>query len=205
MATQVRMNPRWHRNDLGAEGPMLRGHAVSSTVGAGEEPYIKETAAQVYDVSDLVFFDTNGTIAVCTVTTSRLDSAILGLAARDATGTTGAPAFVNVIRESDVYMMNVFHSTLALSVTNQDQLGDVRGIILTGTVGTDSKWHVDIENAVEGGADSLARVKIVGFPVQTKQNNVVSTIGDTHGLVLVKFLPFSAASDFLPFQRILQG
>lgn len=199
--TQVLAQPRWFRNDLGAEGPMLRGHGVSSTVGDGEEPYIKETASQTYDVGDLVYLDSNGTIAICTTTSSKLNSAILGIAAKDATGTTGAPAFVHVIRESDVYVMNVLHSTVASSVTNQDQMGDVYGIILSS-----GKWRVDIENTtVEDGATALARVKIVGFPVQTKHNNVVSTIGDTHGLVLVKFLPFSIATDGSPFTRILQG
>ncbi len=99
--------------------------------------------------------------------------------------------------------MNVFHSTPASSVTAQTQLGVTYGIILN-----DSKWAVDIENTtIEDGSVALGKVTVVGFPTQGLNSAgkwVETTIGDTNGLVIVKFTPFTIGTDGDPRTRNLQ-
>lgn len=177
------------------------GDAVATAVGTGAMPYIKETASQTYGIGDLVYLDSNGTVAICTKTSNKLNSAVLGVAARAASGTTGAPTYVMTIRPCDVFIMNVYHSTAASSVSALTQLGTVRGII--NVSGTSNRWAVDIENTAEDASTALGYVRIVGFPTGT-YNGVVQTIGDTNGLVLVQFNSWSLATDGNPNLRILQ-
>lgn len=197
MATMALRQPRFLRSTLPGIEPAI--------YGGPETTHYKETASQSYEVGDLVYIDSNGTIAICTNTSNRLNSAIAGLATKAATGTTGAQAFLRAIRPDEQFVMNVFHSTPATSVTNQDQVGDVYGIINTSDI-----WAVDIENTtVEDGSVALAYVKVVGFPtggwyLNSSGNYVQSAIGDTNGLVVVQFLPLTIATDGDPKTRILQ-
>jgi hypothetical protein len=178
------------------------GDAVETADGTGSMPYIKETASQSYAVGDLVYLDSNGTIAICTNTSQKLNSQILGQAARAASGTTGAPTYVQVIRPCDVFIMNVFHGTPASSVTALTQLGVVYGIFKHTT--TSNRFTVDIQNTtVEDGTTALAKVRVVGFPTGT-YNGAVQAIGDTNGLVLVQFITFSIETDGGNIVRNLQ-
>lgn len=190
-------NPQFWRSHRGTTGPEYRGLALSldaaAVAGAGEEPYIKEAAAQTYRVNDPVYFDSDGKIAICTEATDNLNSAILGLAAKAASGTTDAPAYVMVIHPDDEYLMQVFHSTPASAVTAQNQLSTVRAIIKDES-GNDT-WHIDIENTAEGGGSALAKVSIVGFPEGETINGVESLIGDQYGWAIVKFLEFTIDTD----------
>jgi hypothetical protein len=199
MATLTRHNPVWFGNTLNATCPLL--------AGGPEYPHFKETASQVFKKGDLIYLDTNGTIALATINGSnQSDGFLCGVAKKNATGTTGAEIHFHVIRPDDLWVMNVMHGTAALAVTAQTQLGTVRGV-RRDTVSSVLAWGVDVENAVEGATDSLARVQIVGFPLKNPFDAGSLTrpaIGDVYGLVIVKFLPFSAASDSVPFQRILQ-
>lgn len=196
MATMALSQPRWLKCYNQGVDPWRRGGSM--------EDYFIEDASQTYVVGDFVYINGDGEVAIATNTSSQLDSAIGGLAEKAATGTTGEVAEFLAIRPSDILVMNVFHSTPASSVTAQNQLTDVFGIILE-----DSVWCVDIENTtVEDGSTALARCQVVGFPKgyfpNTDGKLVESAIGDTNGKVLVKILPFSIAGDGTPFTRILQ-
>ena len=210
MSQCLRTQPQWVDSNLNDTHPLMK--------GGPEEPYIYEAATQTYGVGDLVYVDSSGWIAICTLTGVRLNSAVAGIAVQAATNNaSGAVAntYLRAIRKDDIFAMNVFHATPASAVTAQNLLGTVRGVrkdTLTQFGTSITAWGVDIENAVEGGADALARVKIIGFVQRglifeadgTVQTNKAVAIGDTYGLVLVQFLPWSAASDFNPFIRILQ-
>ena len=191
MATISRIQPYWAGNSLNATEPLFH--------GGPEALHWKETASQSYGVGDLLYLDTNGTIAICTLTGTIHNSAIIGQAITAATGTTGASVFLRVIRPDDLFVMNVTHTTVASAVTVQTLLGLRKG--LQKLV---SCWGADIENAVEGAADALARVKIVDFPLRSPSGETVA-IGDVLGLELVNFVPFSMASDGNPNQFVLQG
>src|SRR5437667_11284189 len=88
--------------------------------------------------------------------------------------------------------MNVMHGTAASAVTNQNQLGTLRGLRQDTVSGNGTLiWSVDIENAVTGATADLARVKIVGFPLKNPfdaGNLVRPAIGDVYGLVIVQFV-----------------
>lgn len=191
MATMTRIQPQYITSNIHAD-PIMHGGA--------EENYFKETASQAYGIGDLIYLDASlGTLSICTTSTNKLNSAIAGQATKAATGTTGAAVHFRVIRPDEVYVMNVFHSTLSSSVSAQAQLGNAYGIILNS-----SKWAVDIENTtIEDGTTALGKVTVVGFPTYSP-DGVRCTIGDTHGLVLVKFLTFTIATDGSPFTRNLQ-
>jgi hypothetical protein len=197
MATMALRQPRFFRSTLPGVEPAPR--------GGPETTHIKETASQTYEVGDLVHKDSNGTIAICTTSSDKLNSAIAGSATKAATGTTGAQAFYRAIRPDDIWLMNVFHGTPASSVTALTQNGGIYGIFFTSDT-----WVVDIENTtVEDASVALARVQVVGFPTggwfpNSSGTYVQSAIGDTNGLVLVKFLEFSIGSDGDPRVRVLQ-
>jgi hypothetical protein len=64
---------------------------------------------------------------------------------------------------------------------------------------------VDIENAVEGSANSLARVLVTDIPPLTLANGTVNAVGDIYGFVKVSFLPISLSlTGTLAATRILQ-
>lgn len=207
MATHTLVNPVFWRSHRGTTGPEFRGLALSAdaaaVAGAGEEPYIKETASQTYRIGDLVYLDTNGTVAIVTESTDTVDSPILGLAARAASGTTGAPAYVQVIHPDDEYLMQVFHATPASAVTAQTMLGVAGYPIIKDESGNDT-YHIDLATTAESGDAALAKVRVVGFPDRAP-DGTVNTIGDTYGWCIVKFLEFTIASDGSPFTRNLQG
>lgn len=197
MAEHALVQPIFWKNSLGADS-MLVGTAGTDTKDGGEEPLYKEAAAQTYKAGDLVYIDSSGLIAICTNAANRLNSEILGQAMKDATGTTDAPVYVRVIRPSDIYLMNVFHSTKASATITQTRLGEVYGIILNS-----GKWHVDVENTtVEDATTALAKVRVIGFP--SRVNGVANAINDIYGFVAVQFLPFTIATDGSPFTRNLQ-
>jgi hypothetical protein len=190
MATMTRMQPYYVGSTI---------HQSPKFVGGGEGPEFIEVASSTWGVGDLLYLDSNGKLAICTTSSSKLNSAIAGQATKAATGTTSAAVHFRAIRPDDLFVMNVYHGTAASAVTNQNQVGVTYGIILNS-----SKWHVDIENTtIEDGTTALGKVQIVGFPTYSP-DSVRCTIGDTYGLVLVKFLPFTIATDGSPFTRNLQ-
>ena len=200
MATLKRHNPFYFGNSMNAS-PIF--------VGGEEYPHFKETASQAYIAGGLVYLDTNGTVATCTLSTDRLNSQILGTAVKAATGTTGDDVYIRVILPSDIYCMQVHHGTEASAVTAQTQLGAIFGVdrqTVTGN-GT-SLWCVNIEDAVTGADANLQRVRCVGFPLKNPFDAGGLTrpaIGDVYGLMLVQFLPSAADTDGNPsLTNILQ-
>jgi hypothetical protein len=155
------------------------------------EGYFKETASQTYIDGDLIYLDSNGTIAICTVATvggvSQLNSQILGQPDSAATGVAGTTVGFQVIQPTSVYTMNVFHSTQASAVTTQAMLGTKRNIVKSAA----GLWHVDITNAF---ANTVPSVTIVGFPqsgLDTNGNFINNAaVADVYGLVAVRFNPF---------------
>ncbi len=199
MATLALINPQLMNDSIPGVQPQTRGGAMDTT--------FIEAASQTYRVNDLIYVDTSGNTAICTVDGSViLNGEIAGLATSAATGTTGATANLHVIRANDVIVMNVYHATAASAVGTQAMVGDVFGIIKP--VAT-TKWHVDITNAVEGAADALARVRCIGWVTDRALDStgtwITPAFTDIYALMKVHFLPLSAASDSDPFQkRILQ-
>jgi hypothetical protein len=206
MATCLRYQPKWVGSTLNATCPWKR--------GGPEDPGIVEAASQSYGVDDMLFLS-SGKLTICTVNGSnQSDSAILGFADEAATGVTDTQRRVHVIRPDDIWAMNVFHATPASAVLTQAMIGTVRGIVKTTVSGNGTNiWSVDIENSVEGAADALARVKIVGYELRSLvlDANSVATPGvavtlgtDLYIRAYVRFLEMSHASDGNPNQRILQ-
>lgn len=206
MATHTLVNPKWHSSEDG-HGPRFRGLALGEVAtviaGMGEETLLKETAAQTYRVGDIVYLDSNGTVAIVTESTDTVNSAILGQAAKPASGSTGEPAYVLVWRPEDRFLMQVFHGTPGSAVTAQTHMGGIFPIIKDES-GNDT-YHVDLATTAEDGSVALARVQVVGFPEGEYINGVKSTLGDTYGWVIVKPLEWSIGSDGDPRVRVLQG
>lgn len=168
-------------------------------VGGEEYPHFKETASQSYNIGDLVYLDSNGTVAICTVSTDRLNSKILGLAVKEATGTTGDDVLIQVIRPGDYFIMGVHHGTEASAVTAQTQLGAVFGVDKQTVTGNGTSiWCVNIEDAVTEADADLARVRCVGFPLKNPFDAGSLTrpaIGDVYGLMIVQFLMSNGPTD----------
>lgn len=213
MATMAFIQPRLINSNITGSTPLTRG-GLNDFPGAslallqslaGASSYFKETASQSWTAGDLIYLDANGTLALATSTT-----AIAGQALGAASGVTARPVQFHVIRPDDVYVMNVYHGTAASAVTVLTQLANNSGAgwALTRVAGSSSRWCVDIENTtVEDGSTALARVMIIGFHpkgVNTSGVEVDTAIGDTYGLVRVKFVPFSIASDGTPQTKVLQ-
>jgi hypothetical protein len=164
-------------------------------VGGDGQEWIKEVASSTWVSGDLLHIDANGLLAVCTDSTGVVTSAVDAIALTAATGVTAARHYCRAIRPDDIFAMNVYHGTIGTAVTNQNQLTDRFGLFKSAA----GKWHVDIENTtVEDGTTSSARVRVVGFPETNPVTGAANAIGDTYGVVYVKFLPFSIASDGTP-------
>lgn len=193
MATQTRIQPFYLKSNIPGAQPIHVGDPNSTQ-------WIEDTS-QTYGVGDLIYADNadEGKVKICGTSTNRLNTEILGVASKAATGTAGTYVRALGILPSDVYVMNVFHSTPASAITALTDIGKVYGIILNS-----SKWAVDIENSVEGSGDALARVRVHGFPERNPVTGEASAVGDTYGLVLVTFLPESRANDADPSIRVLQ-
>ena len=208
MATHVLTNPRWHKSEDG-RGPRFRGLALGEVAtvssGMGEEPLLREAALQTFRVGDIVHLDGSGNVAIVTESTDTVNSAILGQAAKPGANaaSAGTPAYVQIWRPQDRFLMQVFHATASLAVTAQTQMGEVFPIIKD-EAGNDT-YHIDLATTAESAEVALARVQVVGFPEGDDFGNVKSTLGDTYGWAIVKPLEFSIASDGSPFTRILQG
>lgn len=159
--------------------------------GGAEENFFKETASQTYKVNDLIYLDSNGTVAVCTVATTnsvdQLSSAILGLAEQAASGTTGTAVKFNAINPNQTYIMNAFHPTKASAVFAQTDLGTLRNVCKSAA----GLWHVDVRNAL---VYTLPQVRIVGFPKAGLDTNGAyvsnAAVADVYGLAYVQFVPF---------------
>jgi hypothetical protein len=187
MATQTLISPTYVGSSLNATCPLL--------AGGSEQSWIKEVASSTWVAGDLLTIDSNGKLAECTDSSGILTGSIDAIALTAASGVTDTNPLIRVIRPDDIFAMNVYHATAASAVTNQNQLTDRFGVF-TSAAGL---WHVDIENTtVEDATNSTARVRIVGFPATNPATGAANTIGDIYGVVYVKFLPFSIASDGTP-------
>ena len=208
MATATFQNPVYVRPRLGGVMPYARGGDMESYFGEAPTP-------GPWGINDLLYIDSSGNIAICTTSSSLLDSAIAGLAKEASTGTDYNPVEFFPIHPNDVFEMNTYHATAATSVPTRAMLGTVRGIFMSSA--TSSKWCVDVENSVEGSNHSGARVLVVGFAEyiidsttgQVVKQNIPSTspsvTGDIYGRLMLKFLEFSIAqTGTLAGKRILQ-
>ena len=203
MATLRRAQPFWFGNTLNATCPLM--------VGGPEYPHFKETAgaANRWLKGDLLYLDSNGTIELCTTSSSIMTSPVAGQALKAATGTTGEQVYFHAIRPDDLWVMNVMHATPASATTAQTQLGVVYGLRQDTVSGNGTGiWSVDIENTtVESTTVANARVQVVGFPLKNPfdaGNLDRPAIGDIYGLVIVKFIPFSIGTDGAPIVRVMQ-
>jgi hypothetical protein len=185
MATQTFIQPYYSKSTLVRMSPGLH--------GGNEASYFKEAASQTWVVGDLIYL-ASGKLTVCGLTSTKLNTPIAGQALVAATGVTDTAVNFRVIRPDDVYAMNVYHATAASAITAITNLGTSYGIIKPTASG--SKWVVDIENTtIEDGTTALGKVQVVGFPDFNPADGVANTIGDTYGLVYVKFLPFTIETD----------
>ncbi len=192
MATQAISNPYWVGN---------MGHMQRWELGGPEYPHVKETASQAYLADDLLYFDSNGTIAICTVagsTPDLLTSVVAGQPSKAATGVTGGSVLLYPIKSSDLFIGNVHHQTVGSAITALTDQCDVRSICRSSTVPTGAPagttWRISKDASPEGASDANGHVTIVGFPLRTRIGGVLAAIGDTYGLVLFKFNDWSLSS-----------
>jgi hypothetical protein len=168
--------------------------------GGPEYPHWKETASQTYGIGDLLYVDTNGTVAIATVNGSNQSNGfIAGQAKSAASGVTGANVHFPIIRSDELFYMNVYHGTAASAVGAQTMLGTIKGVVKIS-----GRWHIDIENTVEGATDALGRVALVEIPKKHPMDGTTNTVTDTYALFIVQFIPYSIASDSVPQARVLQ-
>lgn len=204
MATQVIMQPYFTGNPK----------STQQFWGGPEYPHVKETASQSYAIGDLIYYDTNGTIAIATVdggTPTLLTSVVAGQALKAATGTTGANVYFRQIKTGDLFIVNVHHETPASAVTTLTDLCDIRGLCRSSTVPTGqpagTTWRLSLDAAGESATLANGDMTIVGFPLKSPIGGVAAAIGDIYGLVLAQFNAWSqstdAGSDPAP-RRILQ-
>ena len=175
--TRTRMQPRIRRQ-------MFGGQTTTPFGGGVEDQILIEAASQSFKVGDLVYIDGSGNVAIATVTGGGvLSSAILGIAANDATGVTGTKVRVYKITENELVEMNIWHATPASAVLARTLIGNVYGIEKQANI-----WSLDMETTgtVNG------RVQVV---------EILDDIGDTYGRVLVRFTKWRVDADganFLP-------
>lgn len=200
MAQLTFIQPRLINADIIGSQPNVRGGAA--------KPHFKETATQSWVAGDLIYLDaTLKTLSKCTLDgTPLLNSTIGGIANKAATGGTGTAVQFHMITPWNKYLMNVYHGTPASAITAQAQLGVTYGI--TNVSGSSNRWCVDLEHTtLEDATNALARVRVcdfhLGMAIDSTGNQVTAALGDTYGLAVVHFLPFSLASDGSPFTRCL--
>lgn len=164
-----------------AKGPMRwayrKGGGSRDFAGGPEQPYVKEAASQNYKKGDLLYLG-SGIVTECGA-----DPALIYAQAEDdATGVTGAQAFVAPIHPDDVFIANVSTTTAA------GDFGTEYGIAQD----SDGVWIVD------KGDTTAKRVRVIGFFPE-------DLLGDTYGRVYCCFLPRQAAGDSAVGTVILQG
>ncbi len=167
-------------------------HKEANSRGGPEQDTYVEGTSQTYLTGDLIYQNGTSNMVICTVNgSSQSNSQIGGQAKKDATGVAGTGVHFWTIRPDEEFIANVYHATPGSALTAKTQLGSVFALVRISGI-----WMVDIQNAVEGSANALARVR---------NNGVVNTIGDTYGFVVVNFLPVSLAlTGTTAGQRILQ-
>ncbi len=208
MATQTFTQPTYRGNFYGLKTP---------TWGGIEKPsFAIETASQTYLVGDLLYIDTNGTMAICTTASDISNGPIAGQATKKATGTTGAAIHFRPIIPGDLYNMNLFHTTTASAVGTQAIFDDVRSLYwktggaiqtpstpLVTNTGSLANWCVSLIAVPEGAADADARVRIIDCP-QRRTDGTLNLITDIFARVTCMFLNYSLATDGNPNLRVLQ-
>lgn len=195
------IQPTFYTTSLPGTQPYLKGDVQAT----GSENYYKETAGQTFKINDLLQLDTNGTVAICGLSSNSLNTPILGQAQSPATGVTGNPILVRVIRGDDLFRMSVWHATAASAVTAQTQLGTIFRVRFDSAAlpaGTGGNWVVDIQNTtVEDATTALAKVQVVGFyqgrvfTNDAPSKEVTPVIGDIYGQVVVRFVPFTVQTN----------
>lgn len=191
MATQVPRKPRYIKSLIALSPPAIAdGTTYHSLI---------ETAAQTYKRGDIVYIDSNGTVAIATVSSGKVNSAMLGIAKRDASGVTGAAAYVEPFRVEDVYEINLYHTTPASAVLTQATYGvKAYGLYYDPAAlpgGTGGAWGVDLINTtVEDGSTALAKVRIIDCP-RTTMDGLPNAITDIYAVVHVIILPWTARTD----------
>lgn len=199
MATQAVHQPIYRYNFYGLKTP---------TWGGPEKPHFIETAAQTYNAGDLLYIDSNGTVAIATTTSDALDVTIVGQATKDATGVTGAAVHMRPIIPGDVYLMNLFHTTAASSDTTQAVFASgthEKGIWWkTGALpsGSNENWVVDMITDGESATTAQAYGKVIGCPA-LNPDGTSNAITDTYPNVEFMFMNYTFSTDAAadPVQR----
>lgn len=199
MATQVLSKPRYVKNLQALPPPAI--------IDGNTYKFCIETASQTYDAGDLVYIDSNGTIAIATTSSGSQNSSLLGIAARDATGTTGAVAYVYPFRPGDVYAFNLFHTTAASAVGTQTRYGETYGIYYdtaAAPTGTGGAWCVDlITTTLEDATTAVKKVMVMDAP-DRGFDGAANVIGDIYAVVHCIIVPWSRATDGVPHANNMQ-
>jgi hypothetical protein len=169
--------------------------------GGPEQPLFVEGTTQSWGIGDLIYNNGTSNLQICTVNgSSQMTSQIAGQAkTRRPARPAPTDPLLHRIRPDEEFFMNVYHGTIGSAITAKTQIGTPRALVRINGI-----WMVDIENAVEGSANALARVLHHRYPAPGAAGNV-NTIGDTYGFVVAVFLPVSISlTGTLAAQRLLQ-
>lgn len=179
----ILMNPFYIGNDIFPFPRYLGGPGQKDTI------YL-EAATQSWKAGDLIYKDDANNMKICGDTTGVQDTVIGGQAEAAAAQVTGAKTYFRVIRPTDRFIMNIWHSTVTLAISAHAQIDRVYGIFHGS-----SRWMVDIETAGESATVAKGRVKVIGFPTWHPLLNVPVAIGDEYGLVEVMFIAETRSTD----------
>jgi hypothetical protein len=200
VAIQPIHQPMYRRNMFGLKAPLF---------GGPERPLLKETASQTYTAGDLLYIDSNGTVAICTTSSDALNVTVLGQATKAATGVTGATVRFRAIIPGDIYLMNAFHTTSASAVAAQATFANPtcrKGIWmkagaysttaapLTTNTGTGSQWAIDFVTAGEGTTTAQAYGVIIGCPDRAP-DGTLNALTDVHTNLEFMFMNYSFSTD----------
>lgn len=183
----------------------LIGRCPQPIGGPESNSWFVEDASETYKAGTLVYRDSSGALAICTVDgTPNSNGQILGQALTDGGNLSadGGSPRVRPILPSDVYLMQVYHGTASSAVTALTQLDTEYGLRFI-----DPNWHIDIQTTVGGTTNALQRVKIIGFPFGRVINGTLNTLGDIYGWAYVQFLSIAVDNDATngdAYFRILQ-
>lgn len=174
-------------------------HQERNFRGGPEQPLYVEAASQSWLAGDLIYMNGTSNMTLCGVNGSnQSNTQIGGQAKTNATGVTGAAVHCFAIRPDDEFFANVYHSSAGSALSSKAQIGTARALVRINGI-----WMVDIENAVEGSNNSLARVLVTDIP--SRVNGVTNTAGDTYGFVVCQFLPITLSlTGTLAASRVLQ-